>query len=325
MAALATLRLLALGTLAGAARVLKKRSRGSAGGVAVVYGSDQNTCPSGTQRITSEMQCRAAMEFLDGRDRDGYNGAMSEFDWPKGCYACSSAAKSCTRGVWFNPHETGGAQTGARPICQSGFDIVQGGTIFVGDSDIDYWQSSKEAAPGSYNLGIGGYTCNDNLGEIDAILAAFAPTKVVLVCGENDLAYGANVAKTFKRWQSLVEKMTAAGARVVMLGTKPEPATTNLHTKYMKYDERIRAYVRTQAQGCGSAPKVSFVDVFPAFVSMGNPNELYDPNEAPNYLHLGPGGYALWDQWARLALEDARCKIWLNAACAEAESCAPAS
>ena len=63
---------------------------------------------------------------------------------------------------------------------------------------------------------------------------------VLLVCGENDLAEGTSVAATFARYSSLVDTVRATGARVIYMGTKPEPATTSLHAKYVRYDQEIR-------------------------------------------------------------------------------------
>jgi hypothetical protein len=37
----------------------------------------------------------------------------------------------------------------------------------------------------------------------------------------------------------VVGKITATGARVVYLGTKPEPATASLHAAYRRYDQGV--------------------------------------------------------------------------------------
>jgi len=281
----------------------------------VKYGSaGQDQCPPGYSRIVEEATCRAAMPFIAGGDPDHFNGAHKEADWPRGCYRCKGA-RGCEDGVWFNPHSTGQQQDGASPICQQSFKIEEGGTLFMGDSDVDYWHTFRTAVPGAYNVGIGGNTCKDALKEIDALLASFKPAAVVLVCGENDLAGGASVAQTFERWTQVVGKIREAGARVVMMGTKPESYTRNLHKKYQAYDAMIRQYATSAAEEAAPAP-VAFVDVFPAFKAMGNPDSLYDPSERPNYLHLGPPGYAKWNAWAEAAhsgLLD--CVVWEGGAC----------
>lgn len=282
----------------------------------IAYGSDSNTCPSGYERIVDEAECRASMPLIQGGDPDHYNGNSGpEADYPSGCYSCNRQANGCSNGVWFNPHASGAAATGARPVCKQDFSIQTGATLFVGDSDIDYWHTSGTAIPGSYNVGIGGNTCRDVLKEIDFLMQNFQPSSVVLICGENDLASGTPVGKTFGRWKQVVEKILAQGARVTMLGTKPEADSVNLHTKYQAYDTKIKEYVVKAASEGAPAPVV-FVDSFKAFTAMGNADSLYDPSEAPNYLHLGPNGYAHFDRWAQLATTGLfGCMIWEGDAC----------
>ena len=182
-------------------------------------------------------------------------------------------------------------------------------TLFVGVSDIDYWQTSPQFAD-SENLGYGGYTCEDVVGEFDAYQATFGtPATVVLVCGENDLAYGSSVAATFRFFEEIVAKANAAGATVIYFGTKPEPDTRSLHDEYEAYDALIRDLVSELA---GS---IVMVDVYPAFEALGNPDSLY----ASDGLHLADdGGYAYWNQWLATALaDDSGCLRWVSNACVE--------
>lgn len=298
----------------GVAQLRSSRRAGSGG--SVVYGSDaDNSCPSGYARITDLGECRAALPLLEGGDPDGFNGQETDSNYPSGCYSCADDTESCESGVWFNKDLKGAEYKGARPVCKKGFAIKPGATVFVGDSDIDYWHSSSKAIPGSYNLGIGGQTCKDVQKEIDFILKRFQPGRVVLVCGENDLAGSADVKTTFKRWSAVVSKISAAGVPIVQLGTKPESYTKELHSKYQQFDAKIKAYVTSVSRNDGPPP-ITFVDTFKAFKERGNKDSLYDPNEAPNYLHLGPKGYALWDKWVQLGLGRALgCMIWNGGKC----------
>lgn len=283
----------------------------------VIYGDDaHNECPDGYTRITDLGECRAAMPLLVGGDPDDFMGTESAGDFPTGCYSCSESLCGDGSGVWFNRNTTNTQHSGARPICQKGFVVRTGETIFVGDSDIDYWHSSSDAVPGSYNLGIGGATCADVDKEIDFILDRFQPKSVVLVCGENDLAGNSgNVAKTFASWIAVVGKISAAGVPIVQLGTKPEADSTNLHARYKRYDGKIKQAVAARAQ-TNIPPPIVFVDTYKAFMELGNGDEYYDPDEAPNYLHLGPKGYALWDRWVQNGLSNRLgCVLWNGDKC----------
>eukprot|EP00976_Prorocentrum_cordatum_P084890 1185841-Prorocentrum_minimum.AAC.1 len=92
-----------------------------------------------------------------------------------------------------------------------------GRTLFVGDSDIDYWPTStgSTAFAGSYNVGVAGYTCEDVLGEIDTHLAQFQPATVVLVCGENDMSPpGESPTTTFNRFKQVHSRTRARGTDI---------------------------------------------------------------------------------------------------------------
>jgi len=292
----------------------------------VKYGSAaDDSCPDDYTRITDLGECRAAMPFIEGGDPNGFMGSEDDSDFPAGCYSCSNRGCGADgSGVWFNKATKGSDHKGARPICQKGFEVRTGETIFVGDSDIDYWASSSKAVPESYNLGIGGATCKDVTKEIDFILERFQPKSVVLVCGENDLGGGTSVAQTFKFWTQVVDKITAAKVPIVQLGTKPEADSKNLHGKYRSYDRKIKAAVAARA---GDADKSSlvFVDTYKAFVALGNGDMYYDPDEKPDYLHLGPIGYALWDHWVQKGLSNRLgCVQWNGDTCEKQASFASA-
>jgi len=283
----------------------------------VVYGDAEDaTCPEGYQPITSEALCRAAMPLIKVGDHyedpHNYHGNEQADDYPKGCYFCPGG-NGCEEGVWFNTHARGAANRAAKaqPVCQKDFAIQPMGTVFMGDSDVDYWRTSAKAIPNSYNIGIGGQTCVDVIKELSFILEEFKPARVVLVCGENDLAGDSTVARTFGRWKRVVDRVTATGARMVVMGTKPEPDSTELFPKYEDFDKRIKDYVVQLAQ-TDAVPPVVFVDGYPAFISLGNARDLY----MVDGLHLSNKGYENWDRWLAHALTNIfNCVIWAGDQC----------
>ena len=183
--------------------------------------------------------------------------------------------------------------------------------LFMGDSDVEGWKT-KDDFDDSKNVGVGGFTCKDVLDKVDSKLEKHAPTWMVLVCGENDLAYGASVKKTFSRFQSVVGRAADRGVRVLYVGTKPEPSTTKLHDAYEAYDEKIRAWAR-QLAATASEPPLVMIDSYRNFEALGNPTSLYKRDK----LHLSNAGYALWTKWALHALgpgldSDGDCILWLD-------------
>ncbi len=178
--------------------------------------------------------------------------------------------------------------------------------LFEGDSDIEGWDTS--AYPDSANVGVGGAVCRDVFDTLEDTLQAYQPTRVVLVCGENDL-WGQGVRRTFDDFSAVVSRIHQTGATVVYMGTKPEPATTELHGDYRAYDDRIRQYALALA-AVGDTP-LTMIDVYPSFEDLGNPDELYRRDR----LHLSKAGYALWDAWLSAALSDNDCVVWQGGVC----------
>jgi len=178
--------------------------------------------------------------------------------------------------------------------------------LFEGDSDIEGWDTS--AYPDSANVGVGGAVCRDVLDTMDETLQAYQPSRVVLVCGENDL-WDQGVRRTFRDFSAVVSRIRQTGATVVYMGTKPEPATTALHGDYRAYDDQIRQLAVDLATD--EATPLVMIDVYPAFEALGNPSNLYRRDR----LHLSKAGYALWDGWLSTALSDEDCIVWQGGVC----------
>jgi len=284
-----------------------------------------NACPGSASKITTASDCKAAGSMLGLRG--GYQGTENDEDWPAGCYHCNNVLE-CKDGTWFNEHSRGSANGGATPICYGdggdggGGGMTTGKILLMGDSDIEGWDTSPDTFPGSANVGVGGATCKDVLKDADRLLAKHRPTTVILVCGENDLAYGTSVSKTFERFKDVVEKVTAFGTRVIYVGTKPEPSNEKLHADYREYDRRISAYAAALAAS-SELPPLRMVDSYNGFEDKGNPSSLYQRDE----LHLSKAGYKLWDEWTLKVLAEAEsgCTVWRSGRCTQGGDSPPSA
>lgn len=268
--------------------------------------SEGSDCPSGFEPITSTAACRAALDMV-GLPGEAYKGQETDGGWPKGCYYCENT-DDCTDGVWFNKHGTGQAVAGSQRLCHKGYDHASAEVLFVGDSDIDYWDSAV-AFPGSLNVGVGGYTTSDVKSEVDTWVAELGPKWVVIVCGENDIDGSRSVTiAALARFKEIVGKFIADGARVIYLGTKPEPGTSKGEIKeYKYYDAELRKYAASQS--AGSSTPFIMIDVFKSFTSKA---ELYNSDQ----LHMSRLGYKFWNGWVKLAMASAApCVLWQDGVC----------
>ena len=283
---------------------------------AVLGPKASNICPEGYDKLTSEATCRAAIR-LSGFYGEDFGYVVNRKDRPSGCYRFG------TSGFYFNKHASGGKKFQVAPTLRKVHGTAPRENrhrLFVGDSDIDLWDVNSEFPDAPYyNVGFSGYTCEDVAGEIDMWLSTFTPDRVVLVCGENDLG-DRSAAATFAFFKQIVEKANEAGAQVLYLGTKPEPATKDLHADYRAYDALIRAHAVTLAgeltRTPSSRPPLIFIDVYASFETLGNGKELY----ADDRLHLSDDkGYAYWSTWTQAALSEkaALCYVWKDGACEE--------
>jgi len=288
-----------------------------------------NVCPEDYEKISDYRMCVAAMDILGPGNLDLNPAAFpaedfteSEFDenYPSGCYAFDYEEYEGL--VAFNRHPAGREVPGMTPICGSNLEPPKSGeTLYVGDSDVDYW-ISRPSSFFDYNVAVGGYTCEDVVENVETYLDYFKPKTVVLVCGENDLASGASVSTASDRLSSAVKIINEKGAAVIFMGTKNEPNTTSLWDEYAQYDDYARSLAKTK---CGTnvagRPEFTFIDVNTAFEDVGNPDSFY----APDQLHLSDEAYALWSEWVGAALNESACCSWRGNECVQNHTPGPTS
>jgi hypothetical protein len=275
---------------------------------ASVFLSTSPSCPNDSSPITTLAGCRAALDMVGLSGHDYYNGASSEENWPEGCYFCEKV-KGCGDGVWFNSHAGGEAVAGTRRFCQSNYDAAAVDMLFVGDSDIDHWDSAVPF-PGSFNVGIGGYQCRDVIKEVDQWVEDLDPKWVVLVCGENDInGERSETEGAYKKFKTIVQKFLDDGARVIYMGTKPEPDSKELAEEYKYYDAKVRKLATELSKG-ETSPPFQMIDVFPSFSSKP---EIFNTDG----LHMSRLGYTFWNGWVKLAMSGSPCIRWMDGVCVE--------
>jgi len=303
-----------------------------ASGQDVILGTG-NSCPDGRVKVTCATGCQKAKEAAsENIATSEWNKEETDKKWPSDCYFCDGV-RGCTDGVWFNNHKTGRKKRGAAPLCvlptwDSGCDDggdddggVTGGhvdVLFAGDSDIRSWPDEMrlKVSTSSVNVGAGGWTCKKLKKKIKGFLEEYTPLWTVVVCGENDLLGNGKVSKAFKSFSKVVKEITRSGSRALYIGTKPEPSTQKLHSKYRKYDQKIRDYAEKLADGVDEPPLV-MVDSYRGLEDLGNPLSLYSSDR----LHLSRTGYNYWTEWTSVAAAEAHggspCTVWQSGECTQ--------
>lgn len=235
-----------------------------------------SACPAYYEKIGTWTECRAALDFLDYKESGTSMDNENEAGYPSGCYKCPADVDGCDGGVYFNAHSVGSSVPGTQLVCvhtQDGF--ATGKTLFIGDSDTDYWATSPSpsgveayAFADSYNVAVAGATCEDVLVEIDTLLQVFQPVAVAITCGENDMT-GDNdspdpdtpPSKAFDHFKQIVTKVNAINARVFITGTKPEPSTRLLWGVYREYDSLVKGLATELADNTSPAGAPPLVQI----------------------------------------------------------------
>mmetsp|Transcript_28732 Transcript_28732/g.32227 ORF Transcript_28732/g.32227 Transcript_28732/m.32227 type:complete len:418 (-) Transcript_28732:136-1389(-) len=307
-----------------------------------------NLCPEGYKKINDYRMCIAAMDIIGPGNADldptggaypaeSFEGTETESDFPSGCYTFDDEETKCTHLVYFNDHPTGKEASFATPICVGKQKlqletVIKVGdtttTLYMGDSDIDYWSPPRPSSTSSsYNVGRGGDTCEDVMGDVAPFFDYFHPSIVVLVCGSNDLIEE-TVATTFNRFQNAVVNMNQRGSAVIYMGTKNDPSSPELWKDYADYDNAVRDHATTNCDTTivaagGRRPAFTFIDVNAAFNTDANNEDARNNHSeslllyAPDQLHLSDEGYALWSEWVTTALQEPNCCIWQSNECVQ--------
>jgi hypothetical protein len=181
---------------------------------------------------------------------------------------------------------------------------------------VDFWEevestfgtpfpNDRDHGTAAYsNVGYGGYTCEDVENESSDFISAFQPSKVVLVCRENNLSEGSTPAETFTSYQTAVMPYVQGHATVYSFSTKPKPASTI---------GLLNSLIKIWAETLDG--QLVFIDTSGGFEALGNGVDFYDGDK----LHLSKVGYQYWEQWLKIALEDtSNCQVWRSGACVQA-------
>jgi lysophospholipase L1-like esterase len=165
----------------------------------------------------------------------------------------------------------------------------KGAILFAGSSSIVKWTTLAADFPGKVviNRGFGGSELSDLLHYADRIVLPYAPARIVIYGGENDLQQGQNAAAVHATFRALCEKVHAAlpETRVGFIALKPSPSRAKILPAVLEANRLIAAE-------CARDPRRTFIDIYPLMLGTdGQPRrELF----VQDMLHLNPDGYAVW-------------------------------
>jgi lysophospholipase L1-like esterase len=161
--------------------------------------------------------------------------------------------------------------------------------LFLGSSSIRLWADLQNDFPDRpiINRGFGGSTFEDVLLFKDDLLKPYQPRQVVIYCGENDLAGGAEPQKVYDNFRSLFSyiRRLSPKTHVLFISIKPSPSRKHIFEKVKETNSMIRSFLEKQQ-------RAAFVDIF---TPMLNPDGTFrEELFVEDRLHMNRKGYDIW-------------------------------
>lgn len=162
--------------------------------------------------------------------------------------------------------------------------------VFVGSSSIRLWTwlARRFRERPILNNGFGGSHLGDVLMFTDRLVLRYAPARVFLYAGDNDLGWGRRAGAVFEDWRTFHRRVRASrpNCAIHFISIKPSPARWGLRARIGEVNARVREF-------CAAEPATAYVDIHDAMLDDdGRPRpELYEVDG----LHLSRAGYAVWE------------------------------
>jgi lysophospholipase L1-like esterase len=162
--------------------------------------------------------------------------------------------------------------------------------LFVGSSSFRLWKDVKTDLNNEniLNRAFGGATLLDMIFYKDKNLLNYYPSKIVMYCGENDVASsnkvdGKVVFKRFKKLYKIIRKKYP-DVPLVFVSIKPSILRWSMKDRMIDANKRISRFLSHKKQ-------TTFVNIWDAMLENGEPkNDIFIQDN----LHMNAKGYAIW-------------------------------
>lgn len=164
-----------------------------------------------------------------------------------------------------------------------------GGLLFIGSSSIRFWTDLQERFPDKpiVRRGFGGSELSDVIYYADRIIFPYAPDKIFIYAGENDIAGGKSETEVFNDFKILFDmiRQRLPGAWIYFISVKPSPSRIKYLQQFKRFNQKVRHFMAHKR-------KAKFINVFHAMLGAdGQPRpEIFREDR----LHMNKKGYDIW-------------------------------
>jgi lysophospholipase L1-like esterase len=168
-----------------------------------------------------------------------------------------------------------------------------GHILFIGSSSFTLWKDVQDYFPAKkiVNRGFGGASLPDLIRYADRVIFPYRPRKVVIYCGENDIASSdtispSTVAARFTSLFVLIRRRLPS-VPIVFVSLKPSPSRAHIMPRVAESNHLIKQFLKTQKY-------TVFVDVYHAMLdTTGRPLPHIFLKDS---LHMNAAGYRIWQK-----------------------------
>lgn len=175
----------------------------------------------------------------------------------------------------------------------------RGSVLFTGSSSIRFWMSLNSDFPDQkiINTGFGGSKASDLITFLPQLVLNYAPSKVFIYEGDNDLWAEKEVAEIMGDLDHIVKwiKKDLPNTKIYLISAKPSPARWSIKNSYLALNKSMKEYAIANQN-------VSFVDVWDSM--LGEDGQPKPDIFIADKLHMNDKGYAIWKEAFAPFIED---------------------
>ncbi|WPR74253.1 GDSL-type esterase/lipase family protein [Algoriphagus sp. NG3] len=166
-----------------------------------------------------------------------------------------------------------------------------GAVVFTGSSSVRMWKNLKEQFPevALINSAFGGSQAHELLIHLDETVLRYAPSKVFIYEGDNDINAGQEISDIMDSLDKIVTKIHSKHPETIvnLIAAKPSPSRWDKKVSYEALNDLIRQYATTH-------DNVNIVNVWDIMLDdSGNPRaDIF----LEDNLHMNEKGYELWKE-----------------------------
>lgn len=172
-----------------------------------------------------------------------------------------------------------------------------GAVLFVGSSSIVMWKTLAQDFPeiSVINRGFGGSHMSDLNHFFDEIVLPYAPGKILVYEGDNDIAYGKSPETVLHDFKTFVSNVKAklGETPIYFISIKPSISREAVIGEMMEANGLIWAE-------CQLDDQLYFIDIFKPMLN--DDNTIRSDIFIEDMLHLNAEGYKIWTKVVRDAL-----------------------